>query len=489
MQIPGLIECVAQDPTLSQALADVRVGAANAIDLTSPPALRPFVVAAAAATRPVLLVTSTYREAEQATSTLNALLGQPEVCYYPSWETLPHERLSPRSDTVGKRLAVLRRLAGNDSLPAPKVVVAPVRSLLQPQVKGLSDLAPVALAVGRDYHMSQLAADLVNAAYTRVDLVERRGEFAVRGGIVDIFPPTLEHPVRVDFFGDEIEEIRSFTVADQRSTPDTYEQITATPCRELLITDAVRERAGQLLPHHPELAELLEKIIDGHAADGMEALAPALVDGMELFIDTLPQQTLVLVADPELVRSRAIDLVKTSEEFLGAAWAAAAVGGVAPIDLGASSYQPLAEVRQHALTRGMAWWSLSPFAVDEGEQERDLLYADDGSIIDLSKMATGGIDSRSIDAQPAPQWHGDVEAAVAQLKQSLTDGWRVVLAADSRGRAKRMVEVLSDADIAVRLDENLTQEPVKNVVTVIVASGCIKAILRSLLRLIFLVLR
>ncbi|MGL4832018.1 MAG: transcription-repair coupling factor [Propionibacteriaceae bacterium] len=469
MQIPGLVECVAQDPTLSQALADVRVGAAGSLDLTGPPALRPFIVAAAATTRPVLLVTSTYREAEHMTSTLQSLVGETQVCYYPSWETLPHERLSPRSDTVGKRLAVLRRLAGKDALPAPKIVVAPVRSLLQPQVKGLADLAPVALAVGHDYSMNHLATDLVNAAYTRVDLVERRGEFAVRGGIVDIFPPTLEHPVRVDFFGDEIEEIRSFTVADQRSTPDTYEQITATPCRELLITDAVRERARQLLPHHPELAELLEKIMDGHAADGMEALAPALVEGMELFIDTLPAQTLVLVADPELVRSRAIDLVKTSEEFLGAAWAAAAVGGVAPIDLGASSYQPLAEVRHHALTRGMAWWSLSPFAADEGEQERDLLYADDGSIIDLSTMATGGIDSRIIDAQPAPQWHGDVEAAVAQLKQALTDDWRVVLAADSRGRAKRMVEVLSDADIAVRLDENLAHDPVKNVVTVIVA--------------------
>ena len=82
----------------------------------------------------------------------------------------------------------------------------------------MADLQPVRLAVGADFDLADLAAALVGAAYTRVDLVERRGEFAVRGGIVDVFPPTEEHPVRVDFFGDTVEEIRYFSVADQRST-------------------------------------------------------------------------------------------------------------------------------------------------------------------------------------------------------------------------------------------------------------------------------
>ena len=89
--------------------------------------------------------------------------------------------------------------------------------MLQPQVKGLADLRPVRLVVGEDFDLGELAAALVGAAYTRVDLVERRGEFAVRGGIVDVFPPTEEHPVRIDFFGDTVEEIRYFSVADQRS--------------------------------------------------------------------------------------------------------------------------------------------------------------------------------------------------------------------------------------------------------------------------------
>src|SRR4051812_10107859 len=189
--------------------------------------MRPVLVAALASgsDRPALLITSTYREAESASAALASILGDTQVAYYPAWETLPHERLSPRSDTVGRRLAVLRRLAGNDELPPPRVIVAPVRSVLQPQVKGLGDLLPVRLVVGDDFDLGDLAVALVGAAYVRVDMVERRGEFAVRGGIVDIFPPTEEHPVRIDFFGDSVDDIRYFTVADQRSSDVTLTEI------------------------------------------------------------------------------------------------------------------------------------------------------------------------------------------------------------------------------------------------------------------------
>ena len=112
---------------------------------------------------------------------------------------------------------------------------------------------------------------------------------------------------------------------------------------------------------HPQLLELTDKIAAGIAVEGMESLAPVLVDEMELLVDLLPAETQVLLLDPERARSRAHDLVATSEEFLGASWAAAAGGGTAPIDLGAASYRELGEVRTHALDRDLSWWSLSPF--------------------------------------------------------------------------------------------------------------------------------
>ena len=162
-----------------------------------------------------------------------------------------------------------------------------MRSVLQPQVKGLADLAPVELQQGQEVELEDVVRRLAGAAYSRVDLVEKRGEFAVRGGIVDVFPPTEEHPVRVEFFGDEIDEIRAFAVADQR-TLEPVARLWAPPCRELLLTDEVRKRAAELGEKHPQLAELTDKLAQGMAVEGMESLSPALVDEMEMLVELLP---------------------------------------------------------------------------------------------------------------------------------------------------------------------------------------------------------
>jgi transcription-repair coupling factor (superfamily II helicase) len=174
-----------------------------------------------------------------------------------------------------------------------------------------------------------VARRLTDMAYARVDLVTKRGEFAVRGGILDVFPPTDEHPSRVEFWGDEVEEIRTFAVADQR-TIEAVQHMWAPPCRELLLTPDVRQRAAELAQKHPELEEILEKLAEGIPVEGMESLAPALLDGtdsMELLVNAMPADTHVLLCDPERIRTRAHDLVRTSDEFLQASWAAAAVGG------------------------------------------------------------------------------------------------------------------------------------------------------------------
>jgi transcription-repair coupling factor (superfamily II helicase) len=479
--LTGLVDLFCTEPTVAETITDARAQRQAVLDVTAPASMRPLIAAALSsepkrggAGRPVLLVASTFREAEELTAALQSVVGEEAVAYYPAWETLPHERLSPRSDTVGRRLEVLRRLAGNSQLPAPRIVVAPVRSVLQPQVKGLAEMTPIRLAVGDEADLTDLATALVGAAYTRVDLVERRGEFAVRGGIVDVFSPTEEHPVRIDFFGDTIEEIRYFSVADQRSSDIALTEITASPCRELLLTEEVRARAATLAEQHPELIEILDKIVQGHPVDGMEALSPALVDGMELLIDLLPPDTHVLISDPELVRGRAIELVKTSEEFLHASWAAAAGGGKAPIDLGASSYQPLAEVRAAALARGMAWWTLSPFSAGPVQDAmahggRGIpIRTEEGEIIDLSDRVTGpGVDSRTVPGQIGETYRGDTEAAVNEITKRVGDGWRVVVSAEGRGTADRIVEVLGEHAVPVRSPSALDEPPPTSLATVI----------------------
>src|SRR5690242_9630690 len=338
MSLAGLLTILDDDPQLRSATARAQTGA----DLVAPPSLRP-VLAAALAQRSqsgaggfVLAVTATAREAEDLATGLGSFLPPDSVASFPGWETLPHERLSPRSDTVGKRIAVLRRLAH----PAPagepngplSVVVTPVRNLLQPIVAGLGDLEPVELHPGQACELDDLLVRLVEIGYARADMVGNRGEIAVRGGIVDVFPPTEEHPLRVEFFGDTVDEIRYFKVADQRSIgpdPKTDHGLWAPPCRELLLTPEVQERAKVLADTHPALADILGQLAEGIAVEGMEAFAPVLAERMELLVDYVPAGGVVLTCDPERVRARAEELVSTSQEFLEASWVNAAAGGEA----------------------------------------------------------------------------------------------------------------------------------------------------------------
>ncbi|HEY0358736.1 MAG TPA: CarD family transcriptional regulator, partial [Mycobacteriales bacterium] len=450
MTLAGLLDAVVTDPALTAA---VQAAGTDSVDLTAPGALRPFVVAALAgdperggAGRPVLAVTATSREADDLAAALTCLLPPDGIVTFPSWETLPHERMSPRADTVGRRLAVLRRLAHpttDDPTTGPvRVVVAPVRSLLQPMPAGLGDLAPVELAQGTELPLDAVVERLVEIAYERVDLVEKRGQFAVRGGILDVFPPTEEHPLRVEFWGDEVEEVRYFAVADQRSLEVAGHGLWAPPCRELLLTPEVREQARVLAERHPELREMLDKLADGTPVEGMESLTPALLgaDTLELLLHAMPAGTHVVLADPERIRTRAHDLVATSDEFLGASWAAAAGGGVAPVDLGAAAFRSLADVRQAASELNLPWWSISPFG--------------------------GNPDELAVDAKAADNYRGETERAVSDVRGWAAQGWATVLVFAGHGTAQRAVEVLAEHDLGAVLAATVDDAPKPGSVTV-----------------------
>jgi len=465
MPLSGLLGPVAQDPAVAAAIAAARDGSRPRLDLTAPPGLRPFALAAVAdrAGKPLLAVTATGREADDLASALRSLLGATAVAEFPAWETLPHERLSPRSDTVGRRLAVLRRLThpeGNGETTAvglPQVVVAPIRAVLQPQVAGLGDLEPVRVSAGDEIELDEVVNRLGNAAYLRTDLVEKRGDFAVRGGILDVFPPTEEHPLRLEFWGDRIEEIRYFKVADQRSLEIAQHGLWAPPCRELLLTETVRKRAHGYASEFPALADVFGKIAEGVAVEGMESLAPVLVDRMELLVDLLPDGTHVVMCDPERIRARAADLVSTSREFLDASWAAAAMGAAAPLDLDAASLWSLADVRAHARERGLAWWSVTPFIADANLAE----FAEDPLDSDDAEAST---------AVAAPEYRGETGRALEDVRTWIRDGWRVVLVTEGHGSAERLVEVAKGADLGARLDLDLAGAPEPGVVHVATGS-------------------
>ncbi len=187
----------------------------------------------------------------------------------------------------------------------------------------------------------------------------------------------------------------------------------------------------------------------------MESLAPALVDEMELLVDLMPADTHVLVLDPERARSRAHDLVATSEEFLGASWAAAAGGGIAPIDLGAASYRSLGDVRLHTLDQDKPWWTLSPFGLDG-------VVPDDRT----PDSPETGSERQGLPHRPVDHYRGDVEKAIADLERWRADGYRAVVLYPGHGPAQRMVEALGERDVPARLVDEVETTSSDSVVEV-----------------------
>ncbi len=430
MSLERLIPALSRARTLQEALEHSRAST----DFSVVEGLRAPLVAsilrAGTGPRCLLAITATGRESEGFIDALRCLLPEATILDLPAWETLPHERLSPSAETVGRRIRTLRALAQwADAPSAPLVVVASVRAALQPLPTGLTSIEPVVLAAGqRGHELAPTVERLVDLAYARVDMVTRRGEFAVRGGILDVFPAVAEHPVRVEFFGDEVEQLREFSVADQRSLPTAVERVELPPTRELLLTPSVQQRAREMQHEFPSLAQMLEKIGQGIPVEGMESLAPALVDELVPITHYLPEGAAIAVLSPERVATRAATLVETNREFLSAAWHAATAGAEAPIDLDAGDFLTVNGLR--AASAGRPWFTISAFDADDPEVVR-------------------------IDAVEPPSFAGRAGGAVDHVVDRVRDGWAMVVVAGGMGLLERAADVLAEQQVAARIVDEL----------------------------------
>lgn len=408
------------------------------IEIVAPSSANPFLLALYSELRgenpPVqLVVVATGREAEDLEQELRFLDPASEILQFPSWETLPHERLSPSAETVGRRYQTLARLHELKNRPVKHqvYVLISIRAALQPIVSGLEKFPPLSLVRGKEYLLPELSLKLVEQAYSRVDMVSRRGEFAVRGGILDIFPTTSEHAVRLEFFGDELEEIREFSVSDQRSSSVKLEQLTLYPARELIITPSVAAKAREMMHEFPNLSGMLEKISLGIPVEGMESLAPALADGMVSLFDYLPENLTVFLLSPEKAAARAASLVETNEEFLHAAWDAAMDGASAPIDLSGGGFIEFAAFTEKLSNYQLV--ALSPFGLDGDE------------VINLGILEV-------------PNFKGVDETALEWVASQLNQKHLVVVSAEGHGSAERLKEVFTQGQLQALLVEQIPEE-------------------------------
>ena len=400
--------------------------------LVTPPPSFPFLIAQIAQSRPVLVVTGSSRGAEDIASELRDL--HERVLEFPAWETLPHERLSPRSDTVARRIQTLNELAHATSELNP-IVITPVRGVIHRIISNLARTPLRSIEQGQEIVLSDLVKHLTDLAYVRTDLVERRGEFAVRGGIIDLFLPLTKHPVRLDFFGDEIEELNYFEVSDQRTSVPVIGKLDIFPCRELLLTPEIQVKANDLMKKFPAAGEILDRIAAGIATEGMESLIPLLIEEQETLLDRMPANTEIIFLDEERIRSRAADLLSTNEEFLAASWSNAAAGAAAPVHDGFGTYMAWEELTDKIISLGLNRRSLNSFGSDLNENTEFLAI----SAIDPLR--------------------GNMEQLLTVLGEAVLNNFKVIFTANGHGMVDRYAGIFRGADLPVQIVERLSAKP------------------------------
>ncbi|QDZ43500.1 transcription-repair coupling factor [Corynebacterium sp. sy039] len=430
--LAGLLEVAATDAKIQGLLSQTHL---SSLHITAIDQVRPWALAALAQENPILVLTATGREAQDLAAELAAMVGE-NVALFPAWETLPHERLSPGVDIIGQRAQVL------DKLHNYQIVVSSARALSQPVLNDPACYQAVVIEQEKEYDFASLTEQLTYAAYKHVDLVAKKGEFATRGGIIDVFPTTSDYPLRIEFWGDEVTDIRAFSVADQR----TLEEITPCkveiyPARALLLDDHIAQRAEELArtySSNPTLVELLDKIAAKIPVEGMEPLIPALTEApLVSLIELMAAETHIIAVHPEKIRRRIEDLKNTDEEFLAAGWEAAAMGADAPLaadnlDLSASSYLSYAALTHIAEQGKKKWWTFASPGMLEAAEEHTL----------------------PLDFTPAPAPRGElakIDEMMSLLLAHTTAGGRAAFIAPAQGVIKRMKERFAQKGIPTRI--------------------------------------
>jgi transcription-repair coupling factor (superfamily II helicase) len=415
MSVRELPTLLRDDP----ALLEVR-GRSSALIAVPEPA-RAFTLAGLVATtqrRPYVIAVPTTADAERLAHDLAAYLGSDRVDLFPAWETLPFERVSPAVETMGRRLRTIWRLL--DPARTPDVIVAPIRALVQRLGPDIDKVEPIEVRPGERRDRDELVAALVNAGYRREQQVEHRGEVGVRGSIVDVFPSTADHPVRIDLWGDEVDRLAEFSVNDQRSIADLTEaQIF--PCRELLPSDEVRARAGRLVSLQPWGREQWERLSDGLTFDGMESWLPWLADTEHVLFDLVPADAQIVLVEPKRLRDRAADIAAEEADLarsLAKTWGADTVGEFPSLHL------PFDRLLVH--TNASAW---------------------------TVTVAPEGPDVTTIQAMGWDPVIGGGERLMSQLANLSAQGYRVVVSADGEGSKARLLRLLDEhglkAEVAV----------------------------------------
>jgi transcription-repair coupling factor (superfamily II helicase) len=356
------------------------------------------------------------------------------VLTFPAWDCLPYDRVSPNGEIASRRIDTLTRLAAGEAKPF--IVLTTVNALLQlVPPRRLFDGRILTLGTGGRIPLDRLQGFFRNNGYFRTETVREPGEYAVRGGIVDLYPAGAAQPIRLDFFGDTLESLRSFDPLTQRST-GTLDSFVLRPVSEILLDDAAiqrfRSRYREAFGASGSDDPLYESVSAGRRQAGMEHWLPFYYERLETLFDYLPGAGVSL--DYQIAEARAHRLESIADFYAARHSMSGATRGTAPL------YRPvkpeqmfLDEAAWGQALGGRAVVQLSPFAVPEGAEEA---------------FDAGARPARSFAAERADPKANLFEAVGTYLTAEQEAGRRAAIAAYSEGSADRLATVLREHGLA-----------------------------------------
>ena len=355
------------------------------------------------------------------------------VFTFPAWDCLPYDRVSPNGEIISRRIDTLTRLAGGAET-GPRFVLTTVNAVVQrvPPRK-LFDGRVLMVGAGGRIPLDRLQSFFRNNGYTRTDTVREPGEFAIRGGIVDLYPAGAAQPVRLDFFGDSVESLRSFDPLTQRST-GALDRLELKPVSEVLLDEPAihrfRTRYRELFGNVGSDDALYESVSAGRRFAGMEHWLPLYYERLETLFDYMPGAAVSFDYQSDEARAHRLEGVA---DFYAARQSIAASPGASS---GAPIYRPVKpdqmfigddEWRQVLGARAVI--QLSPFAAPEGDR----------GVVDA-----GARPAKSFAAERADPKIQLYEAVRDYLDGERKSGKRAAIAAYSAGSADRLATVLRE---------------------------------------------
>jgi len=383
----------------------------------------------------VLFVAADDARAQAVAEAIGFFAPDVTVLLFPAWDCLPYDRVSPKPDIESTRLATLAALANRKKDSGPAVVVAPVNALIQrvPPRAAIAEASFIA-RVGTSVAHDALVGFLVKNGYARASTVREPGDFALRGGIVDLWPPGSDDPLRLDFFGTSLDAIRRFDAETQLSAAQ-IDEIELLPASEApLDPESIsRFRAGYVATFGPATHDdlLYEAVSAGRKHQGMEHWLPLFYGTLDTLFDYLERPLILVSHSAEEAKAARLELVAdyyaTRKQFL--------TSPAGEKTQSAPPYRPLPPEQlyltnaewQAALARGVVR-DLSPFQAPESKISLD----------------AGGRTGRDFAPERAQGRVNVFEAAAEHVKALQGAKKRVVVAAWSDGSAERLGGVLSD---------------------------------------------